>query len=121
MLKRGQGMKMQIVAILFVVLLTGCESMPKSQLTISQSANGSSGEYWEYEFSCDGVLKELSYETSQNIFNFGPGYTESWTFEAVGEGEVTLTWYAYENGGLVLNDSYSVTYCIDKDLNITQK
>lgn len=116
-------MKRNILYIaLGTLLLTACDSSPNDTLVISQNANGSSGEYWEYECSCEGVLTEISYEETRNPLNLGPGYSQQWTFAAEAAGEVTIYWTAYESGTDISEDKcYSVTYIVDEDMHITEK
>lgn len=110
-----------IIAVLPIALTpAACESSPRNRITISQNANGSSGEHWEYELSCDNVLREVKYQTHRSPLNFGPGYEEQWIFEAVAEGEVTIRWTAYEGGEHIMEDKcYSAVYNVDADGNIT--
>ncbi len=81
-------------------------------LTIRQTANHSSGDYWAYEMDTDKILKETNYSESQFI---GPGYTQIWEFTAIDVGKVTIKWIFYKGGHWEKEDkSYSITYIIDK-------
>lgn len=103
-------------------MLTACGSSPNDTLVVSQNANGSSGEHWEYALSCEGVLTEVSYETTRNPLNFGPGYSQEWTFKSASAGEVTIHWTAYESDTDIVEDKcYSATYIVDEYMNITEK
>lgn len=76
------------------------------------------GENWGYEMSVDGVLQEREHSSVSLFPLFGTKHT--WTFEAIGAGEVTIYWTAYESGNEIVKDEcYSVTYTVDSDLNIT--
>lgn len=105
----------RLVALAGLILLTGCTSSTDDIFVVRQSANGSAGAYWEYELSCSGVLEEIDYQTTRNALNFGPGYKQEWTFQATGEGEVTINWLAYEGDSLVQDKCYSQTYLVDGD------
>ncbi len=91
-------------------------------IKISQNANGSSGDYWDYELSEDGILIESDYYTTRFFLNLGPGYSQIWKFSSIGCGEVTIHWIAYESGShIVEENSYSVTYIVDENGIISKK
>lgn len=60
-------------------------------------------------------------KTEKKYYKSGLGQIQNWVFAPVGEGEVTITWNLYEQGGITHNekDSYSITYYFDKDGNYT--
>lgn len=116
--------KLLFFAVVFVLLFiysrtftenTAVKTERKQQVHFSQHAFGSKGEYWEYILSTEGILEEKKYYKS------GLGQIQNWVFAPVGEGEVTITWNLYEQGGIIHNekDSYSITYYFDKDGNYT--
>ena len=113
-------MKKRLLCILLVSsLLTACNNSANNTLTISHTTNGSMGENWEYEMSVDGVLQEKEHSLLSLFPLFGTKHT--WIFEAIGAGEVTIYWTAYESGNEIVEDEcYSVTYTVDSDLNITR-
>ncbi len=87
-------------------MLTGCSD--DNTIEFTQKGNSSSGSYWEYDLSCDNILKEIQYEETSFL---GPGYTQHWTFEIIGTGYVTINWLAYEGGrDYSEKKSCSVTY-----------
>ncbi len=98
-----------------LLLLTGCAGQP-AVLRQEQTANSSNGSYWEYELSTEDVLAESGYYETGFL---GPGYTQHWKFEAVGEGNVTLLWKHYTAGGMNFdaNQTYYAAYQV-KDGNI---
>lgn len=97
----------KFAALAACLLLTGCAEKPV-MLHQSQTANSSSGSYWEYEMGAEDVLTESEYYETRFL---GPGYTQHWEFEAVGEGNVTILWKHYITGGhLDAKQSYSATY-----------
>lgn len=104
-------------ALYVALMVSGCQDQYLSCIKLSQSANGSSGEHWKYELSCDNVLIEVGYET--NSFMFGPVYEQQWTFAAGAPGEVTISWIAFESGiNVVKSKCYSETYHVDNEGNI---
>lgn len=82
-----------------------------NQITFSQHASGSLGEYWEYELSSENILEEVKYYKS------GLDQIQNWVFKQIGVGELTIRWDLYEKGGRNYNesDSYSITYYFDED------
>ena len=114
-------MKKRLFCILIgTSLLAACDSSANNTLIISHTANGSMGENWKYEMSTDEVLRESDHKSASQFPVFGAKHT--WTFEAIGAGEVTLYWTAYESGNEIVEDEcYSVTYIVDNNLNITSE
>lgn len=114
-------MKKRLFCILIgTSLLAACNSTADNTLIISHTTNGSMGENWKYEMSTDKVLREADYKSASQFPVFGTKHT--WTFEAIGAGEVTLYWTAYESGNEIVEDEcYSVTYIVDNNLNITSE
>lgn len=108
-----------ITALLLCSMLTACgdTAANQSKIEFTQSANSSSGSYWEYTLSTDDILVETDYQTSKSPLNFGPGYKQHWTFEIMQAGEVTIEWLAYEGDSYKESDSYSVTYVFDDNGN----
>lgn len=94
---------------------TVAKTEKKSEVHFSQHAFGSKGEYWEYILSEEGILEEKEYYKS------GLGQIQNWIFTPIGEGELTITWNLYEQGGIIYNEkeSYSVTYYFDEEGNYT--
>ncbi len=117
--------KYRTIPLLLCLLLSGCTALTacggtsseQQMMTFTQSANSSSGSYWEYELSTDTILVETDYHESKSPLNFGPGYTQHWTFEIMNAGEVTIHWLAYEGDSYKESDSYSTTYVFDADGN----
>lgn len=112
-------MKKALAVIIFAVtmlVLSSCSTSKNGSetFTLSQTANGSSGSYWEYTLSTDNVIKEIDYYETSII---GPGYRQYWTFEITGKGEVTINWLAYEGDTYTDKYSYSVTYYFDENGN----
>ena len=87
-------MRKLAVVLVMMVLVTGCAKMPVV-LKQTQSANHSSGSYWECELSDDSVLVQKDYYETSFL---GPGYRQHWEFEVIGEGTVTIFWKAYNSG-----------------------
>lgn len=87
----------------------------KNEIRFSQQANGSSGTYWNYSISTNTVISEKEYYETRSPISFGPGYTENWIFEIIGEGDVTIQWLAYKGGTLSETDSYSITYRFEEN------
>ena len=114
-------MKKRLLCILLgVSLLAACNGSSDNTIIVSHTVNGSMGENWEYEMSNDNVLREADYKSDSLFPLFGTKHT--WTFEAIGEGEVTIYWTAFECGNEVIEDEcYSVTYTVDSKLNISKK
>lgn len=96
--------------LLLTVILSSCSS--SDTIAFTQKANGSAGHYWEYELSNNDILQEISYTQTQI---FPPGYTQHWTFQVLGEGDVTIHWIAYKGGDISEKDSYSITYHFDEN------
>jgi predicted secreted protein len=97
----------KFAALAVCLLLTGCAEKPVV-LRQAQTANSSNGSYWEYELSAEDVLTESEYYETSFL---GPGYTQHWEFEAVGEGNATIIWKHYTAGkNLDTQHSYCATY-----------
>lgn len=107
-----------IVVILFfftIIYANKNHSHKKNELLLTQSANSSSGLYWEYSLSTEKVIKEKQYYESRNPLNFGSGYKQNWLFEVIGEGEVTIYWIAYSGSSIDKSKSYTLTYDFDEN------
>lgn len=104
---------MLIGAVVFIFSTYDNEDNKSKTIEFTRNANSSDGSYWEYELSTDTVITEVDYYTSKFPLNFGSGYKQHWTFEAIGEGEVTISWIAYEGDTYDEKHSYSVTYSVD--------
>ena len=102
--------------LVLVVMLSGCinTAIPdKNTLIIKKLGNGSSGKYWDYTIDKEGIIEEAEHKVSHSL---GPGYTDIWTFKAVGYGEVTINWTGYVSGGTPMGiGCYSTTYTIDEN------
>ena len=97
-----------VVAITIIGILVWLNSLPAT-ITFSKIAYESNGESWSYEMSNSDVLKEIKYR--RGIL----GSADEWTFEQIGEGEVTIKWIAWRAGIYNERDSYSITYYFDED------
>lgn len=102
------------ISAITVFMLSSCSTSKNGSetFTLSQTANGSSGSYWEYTLSTDNVIKEIDYYETSII---GPGYRQYWIFEITGEGEVTINWLAYEGDSYSEKNSYGITYFFDDE------
>lgn len=103
--------------VFFILLLAAAVTVnfisnrhKNNEIVLSQSANSSSGVYWEYKLSTDGIIEEKQYYESRFPLNFGPGYEQNWIFEVIGEGEVTIHWTAYHGSSIDYKKSYDITY-----------
>ena len=96
--------------IILTVIFSSCSSTGTIEFT--QNANGSAGHFWKYELSNHDILQEISYTQTQI---FPPGYKQHWTFQVLGEGDVTIHWIAYKYGDLSEKDAYSITYHFDEN------
>lgn len=110
----------KIYLIIFLFLIASVYTCSNStcknkEVLLSQSANSSSGLYWTYELSTEGIISEKQYYESKFPLNFGPGYKQNWIFEVIGEGEVTVNWIAYSGSSINLKRSYNVTYYFESD------
>lgn len=91
-----------------------------NKLYFTENGNGSLGASWEYEISSDGILREVDYYESKFVI-LGPGYSQHWVFEPIGQGEVTINWISYRAGtSIVESECYYVTYVVDENLNATK-
>lgn len=105
-----------LIACAVVVIFTRNQDEEKApEVILSQKANSSSGSYWEYELSTDTIINEIEYYESKFSLNVGPGYTQNWRFEVIGEGKITVKWLAYEGDSYKESASYSVTYLFDDE------
>lgn len=103
-----------ILAMTF--MLSGCinfSESDKNTMVIKKLGNSSSGKYWKYTVDKKDIIEEVQHEVS---YTLGPGYTDIWTFKAVGFGDVTINWTSYKMGGASLSDigSYATTYTVDE-------
>ncbi len=112
--------KIYITLIIMLLLITAVYTCSNSvcennEVLLSQSANSSSGLYWTYELSTEGIISEKQYYESKFPLNFGPGYKQNWIFEIIDEGEVTINWIAYSGSSINLKKSYKITYFFRND------
>jgi len=106
-----------MLPIVAVFSACGDSASNQSEIEFTQSANSSSGSFWEYKLSTDNILVEIDYYTSKFPINLGPGYKQHWTFEIINSGEVTIEWLAYEGDSYKESTSYNMTYVFDDDGN----
>lgn len=100
-----------ILALIAALAISSYDNKTYTEIEFTQYGNGSLDSYWTYELSNDDVLKEIDYYKTSVM---GPGFTQHWSFEIIGEGEVTIHWNYYEAGNEFIEDeSYSVTYTFD--------
>ena len=99
-------------AAVILFIINNGQKYDKHHIKISQKANSSSGQYWEYKMSNETVLKEIDrYDWS--LFPLSSHYDQVWVFEPIGQGEVTINWLVYQGSWLNEKKSYSVTYEVD--------
>ncbi len=109
-----------IAVILIVLMLTACADKD-NKIYCSQNANHSLGAEWKYEITPAGILKEADHYESRSPLNCGPGYSQHWVFEPIGQGEVTISWISYEAGDHVVeSECYFVVYTVDENMNPTK-
>lgn len=65
---------------------------------LKMPANGSAGDFYEYSLSRGDVLREVDRYQERFFLNFGPGHTDVWEFEIVGEGELTVSRTEFQGG-----------------------
>ena len=85
----------------------------RADVTFTMPANGSSGEYYEYSFDRDDILRETDRYTKRFFLNFGPGYNDVWEFDIIGEGELNVNWTATQGGSVVKAGCFSETYRVE--------
>lgn len=106
-----------ILVILMLLTLTACADKD-NKIYCSQNANHSLGAEWKYEIMPADILKETDHYERRSPFNCGPGYSQHWVFEPIGQGEVTINWISYEGGNdVVESECYYVVYNVDENLN----
>ncbi len=71
---------------------------------------------WNYEMNDTGVLKEVESGRYCSLTK----YYDYWRFEPIKSGEVTLYFIAQYQTEEVTEDSFSITYCVDENLQITE-
>lgn len=108
-----------MLIILFIIALifnyTKNVHNDNKEIHFSQQANNSNGTYWNYSLSTNTIISEKEYYETHSPLNFGPGYTENWIFDIIGDGDVTIQWLAYKGGSLSEKDSYSITYHFEEN------
>lgn len=113
-----------ILTLLAAILSLFNFNTPKT--TVELYHNPSSGYRWEYDMDTSGVL---SYSESHYTPDSGSaltgkgGGTQHYTFRAVGEGTVNITfsYYKYDNLKKVVASQYVYTYTVAQDGTITLK
>ncbi len=113
-----------ILTLLMALLSIFNLNAPKT--TVELYFNPSSGYNWEYEMDKSGVLSysESHYTPDSGSAMSGKGGgTKYYTFKAVGEGTVNITfnYYKYENLKKVIVSQYVYTYTVADDGTITLK
>lgn len=101
-----------LVIISTLILIFQKDNKSEADFCLKQSANSSSGTYWEYELSTDKIIKETNYYETRFPLNF-TGYKQNWEFDIIGRGDVTVYWKAYDGGSYDEKNCYSVTYSFD--------
>ena len=118
-------MKKQVIALVCTAaLLAGCGTSASTPgtYTVTLEGNGTTGYEWTYTMSEEGIVKETAadskYEGSDGMTGAPSTYT--WTFEALKEGTVTLT-YEYARSWETVEPAETNTYTltVDKDLQIS--
>ena len=110
-----------IVIILFgicTILIYGKLSISKDKtsLTFYLPRSTSFASNWNYEMNDTGVLKEVESGRYCSLTK----YYDYWRFEPIKSGEVTLYFIAQYQTEEVTEDSFSITYCVDENLQITE-
>lgn len=111
-----------VFAALFVLLLGICLNKQR-KITISLASNPSTGYSWSYKMSKEGIVKLIAskYQEDKHDSNMvGVGGKEFYTFEALKEGKVTIT-FIYTSPGGEASTNKNITLKVSKDLNITKE
>lgn len=96
-----------------VILIVQNNRLRTGNVRFKMPANGSSGEFYKYELDRDDILREVDHYYKRFFLNFGPGYSDVWEFEIIGEGELTVSWTAYRGGSdIVKAESFTETYLV---------
>lgn len=76
-------------------------------------ANGSSGEHYEYAFDRDDILREVD-RYSKSVPIVFQASVDVWEFDIIGEGELTVSWTAYQGGSDIVKDEcFAETYRVE--------
>ena len=102
--------------LITILLITGCKA--KDKLTIKLESNPTTGYEWIYQINNSDVLKLKSNDYKENDKDdktVGAGGIQTYVFEAVKEGEATIT-LAYGRNWEE-NSAYKIEYKIKVDKN----
>ena len=100
--------------------LSACSAAAKpGTCTVSLEGNGTTGYEWTYAMSEDGIVKETASDSKYQGKDgmVGAPSTYTWTFEALKEGTVTLT-YSYARSWESVPAAETVTYVLTVDKNL---
>lgn len=108
-----------LLAIIAVILIV--QNIPilkaffgkKDVLVFQMNNDSSSGIYYKYELDRDDILRETDHYSARHFAGCVHGYSEIWEFEVIGDGEITISWIACENGSVNENMSFYETYLIN--------
>lgn len=87
-------------------------SEKKDRVVFRMSVNDSSGEFYKYELSRNDILREVDHYNERFFLNVGPGSTDVWEFEIVGEGEFNVYWRKYTGGLPDERGDFFLTYAV---------
>ncbi|MBQ7765989.1 MAG: protease inhibitor I42 family protein [Lachnospiraceae bacterium] len=118
--------KKRYIAIIIIILLLGIgiliiygqSSMAKDKksLTFYLPRSTSYASNWNYELSDSGILKEVESRRYRSVSK----YYDYWMFEPINSGEVTIYFIAQYQTEEVKEDSFSITYYVNEDYQITE-
>ncbi|MDE7360794.1 MAG: hypothetical protein K2N38_02545 [Oscillospiraceae bacterium] len=105
-----------VIAVVSEIIVQMVQSKrPRTgDVMFTMPANGSSGEYYEYAFDRDDILRETDSYIESFFLNFGPGYNDVWEFDIIGEGDLTVSWTSYCGGtDIVREECFTETYRVE--------
>ena len=82
------------------VILIVRNNLPRTgDVMFKMHANGSSGEYYEYNFDRDDILREVD-RYSKSVPIVFQASVDVWEFDIIGEGDLTVNWTNTQGGSV---------------------
>lgn len=105
-----------VIAAAFVaataILIVQSKRPRTGDVMFKMPANSSSGEYYEYTFDRDDILREVDRYSKSDLIVFQAS-VDVWEFDIIGEGELTVNWTATQGGSVVRPKCFTEIYRVE--------
>lgn len=100
------------IVILLIVRIILSNRPRTGDVMFKMPANGSSGEYYIYEFDRDDILREVDCYSKSHLIVFQTS-DDVWEFDIIGEGDLTVNWTNIQGGSVVKANCFTEIYRVE--------